>query len=316
VSTRVALSAAPPARAPWSHLRRLPLWAVVVVAGVAWWLVGFLPWIVASALDGPPLVGAEADAFPAVPLIAGQLGALVTGAFSGGLVAGGVGLAARAGDRRLVAPATFGGMTAVAAIAFLQAGRVIGGSGGFDADRRVVLGLSAIAVLATVAGWAFGSCWIFGRPGLGIGLGALAGVLPFWLGALAVTVINEVSGPGTITSLRGITWAAALVLALAFLTVGVRPLSRPAWWPVVLVVAWLVGPVLTAAGYIEVYLRSGAGLPGTLPEALAATWQVFGQALRPGNRYVLPWVVAVVLAAVVSVVLVRRSARPSEPATA
>lgn len=314
MSTRVALHDAP--LAPWTRLRRLPLWAVVVVAGVAWWFVGFLPWIVASALDGSPLVGAEADAFPAVPLIAGQLGALVTGAFTGGLVAGGVGLAAPAGDRRLAALATFGGMTAVAAIAFVQAGRVIGAPGGFDADRRVVLGLSAIAVVATVAGWVFGSCWIFGRPGLGLGLGALSGVVPFWLGTLAVTVINAVSGPGTITEMRGINWAAALVLALALVVVGVRPLSRLGWWPVVLVVAWLVGPALTAAGYIEVYLRSGAGLPGTLPEALAATWQVFGQALRPGNRYVLPWVVAVVLAAVVSVVLVRRAVRSSEPAAA
>lgn len=314
MSTRVALHDAPPA--PWTRLRRLPLWAVVVVAGVAWWFVGFLPWIVASALDGSPSLGVPEDTFPAVPLIAGQLGALVAGAFTGGLVAGGVGLAAPAADRRLVALATFGGMTAVAAIAFVQAGRVIGAPGGFEGDRRVVLGLSAIAVVATVAGWVLGSCWIFGPPGLGLGLGALSGVVPFWLGTLAVTVINAVSRPGTITELRGINWASALVLALALVVVGVRPLSRLAWWPVVLVVAWLVGPALTAAGYIEVYLRSGAGLPGTLPEALAATWQVFGQALRPGNRYVLPWVVAVVLAAVVSVALVRRAARSSEPAAA
>jgi hypothetical protein len=314
VSTRGALHDAAPALTPWSRLRRLPLWAVVVVAGITWWFVGFLPWIVASALDGSPWVGVTEDTFPAVPLIAGQLGALVAGAFAGGLVAGGVGLAAPAGDRRLVALATFGGMAAVAAIAFLQAGRVMGVPGGFGGDRRVVLGLTAIAVLATVEGWALGSCWIFGRPGLGVGLGALSGVVPAWLGTLAVTVINAMSPTGTITSLRGINWAAALVLAPALVVVGVRPLSRLAWWPVVLVVAWLVVPALTAAGYMEVYLRSGAGLPGTLPEVLAATRQVFGQALLPGNRYVLPWVVAVVLAAVVAVVLARRPARSSGPA--
>ena len=314
MSTRVHLDDTP-ALAPWSRLQRVPLWAVVVVAGVAWWFVGFLPWIVASALDGSPAVGIPAGTFPAVPLIADQLGALVAGAFTGGLVAGGVGLVAPPCDRRLVALATFGGMATVSAIAVVQAGRVIGGAGGFEGDHRVVFGVGAIAGLATAAGWVLGSCWIFGRPGLGVGLGALSGVVPFWLGTLAVAVINAVSPTGTMTSLRGINWAAAIVLALALVVVGVRPLSRLAWWPVVLLVAWFVGPALTAAGYIEVYLRSGAGLPDTLPEALAATWQVFGHALLPGNRYLLPWGVAVVVAAGVAVVLARRSVRPIEAPT-
>jgi hypothetical protein len=197
-------------------------------------------------------------------------------------------------------------MAVVATIALLQAARVMRSGAGFDGDRRVVLALCGIAVLAAVAGWALGSCWMLGRPGAGIGLGALSGVVPFWAGALAVAVINAVAPLGVTAGFGWLNWCAAAVLAVALVVVAVRPPARLAWWPVVLVVAWFVGPALTAAGYMEVYLRSGGGVPRVLPEALAATWQVFGQASLPENRYLLPWGVAVVGAAVIALLLARR----------
>jgi hypothetical protein len=146
---------------------------------------------------------------------------------------------------------------------------------------------------------------MLGRPGAGIGLGALSGVVPFWVGALAIAVIDAVAPLGVTGGLGWLNWCGAAVLALALVVVAVHPPARLAWWPVVLVVAWFVGPALTAAGYIEVYLRSGGGVPRVLPEALAATWQVFGQASLPGNRYLLPWVVALTGAAVMAVVRAR-----------
>ena len=97
----------------------------------------------------------------------------------------------------------------------------------------------------------------------------------------------------------------ALLLVVALVLVGARPLSRLLWWPVVVLGAWLVSPALTAVGYLEQLLRPGYGLPATLPDALAAAWEVLGLALLPEQRDLLPWLAAIAVAAVLVVVLPR-----------
>ncbi|MGY1686055.1 hypothetical protein ACI8AK_10735 [Geodermatophilus sp. SYSU D00867] len=107
-----------------------------------------------------------------------------------------------------------------------------------------------------------------------------------------------VSGLGT-----ALVWLQALLLATALVVVGVRPGARLVLWPVVVLVAWLVGPALTAVAWWEPLLRPGTGLPRTLGDALAGAWQVFGLAASPLGRDRGPWVAAVVLAVFVAVLL-------------
>jgi hypothetical protein len=287
--------------------RRLPLWALVPVAALAWWLVGYLPWLVETALS--PAWSAPSAAVPAA---GASLGTLVFGAVIGGLVAGLLCLSAPAGRRWPAAGFALAGVALALFVVILLASRTVGGNG-FAGDGRVVAGLSAATVLASLVGWFLGACAAFGRPGLGIALGALSALVPSWLLAIVITVLSAIGGssllvgPGWTTATS---WLGACVLAGALVTVGLRPPARAAWWPLVVLVAWFVSPVLTAAGYLEVYLRPGAGLPNSLPDALAATWQVFGQAALPEYRPVLPWLAAVGAAVVVSLLLARaRSGR-------
>jgi hypothetical protein len=281
--------------------RRLPPWVLVPAAALAWWLVGYLPWVVETALSP-----AWSRPSAAVPSAGSALGILVFGGLTGGLVAGLLCLSAPPDRRWRAAAFALGGVALALVVVIVLASRTVGGDG-FAGDRRVVMGLSAATVLASLVGWFLGACSAFGRPGLGIALGALSAVVPSWLLALVAAVVSATQesflfGPGWTTATS---WLGACVLAGALVTVGLRPPARAAWWPLVVLVAWFVAPVLTAAGYLEVYLRPGAGLPNSLPDALAATWQVFGQSALPEYRPVVPWLVAVGVAVVASLVLAR-----------
>ncbi|MGY1804021.1 hypothetical protein ACI78T_12170 [Blastococcus sp. SYSU D00922] len=292
----------PPTSTETRAPRRFPLWGLVPVAALTWWLVGFLPWIVENALmPGWSAPGAG------VPSAGAPLGTLAFGALTGGVAAGLLCLVAPPGRRWTAAAFALGGVALALVVVVLLASRTVGGDG-FDGDPRVVAGLSAATVLAALVGWFLGACPAFGRPGLGVALGVLSALVPSWLLALvsaAALATREtfLFGPGWTTATS---WAGAAVLAVALVTVGLQPPARAAWWPLVVLPAWFVAPVLTAAGYLEVYVRPGGGLPGSLPDALAATWQVFGQSALPAHRPVLPWVVAVVLAVAVALVLARR----------
>src|SRR4051812_24401519 len=181
----------------------------------------------------------------------------------------------------------------------------------FSSDRLVVIGLCVVVVVGTLGGWALGSAAAFGRSGTGLALAVLAGAVPAWLSSLAVLAVD------TSTSYAGLTvvgriagWAGAAVLVLALVTVGARPTSRLAWWPLLLLAAWFVSPLLTAAAYLEPLLRPGMGLPGTLTDSLAAAWQVFWAASSPAQRDLLPWFAVLVVAAFVAF-LRANLARPS-----
>jgi hypothetical protein len=290
--------------------RLLPPWALVPAAALAWWLVGFLPWIVESALSP-----AWSTPSAAVPSAGSSLGILVFGGLTGGLVAGLLCLSAPPGCRWRASAFALGGVALSLVVVIVLASRTVGDDG-FDGDPRVVAGLSAATVLASLAGWFLGACSAFGRPGLGVALGVLSTLAPSWLLGIVGPVASAASGRSILFGPEWATatsWVGACLLAVALVTVGLQPPSRAVWWALVVLVAWFVAPVLTAAGYLEVYLRPGAGLPNSLPDALAATWQVFGQAALPVHRPVLPWVVAVVVAVVAALVLRRRPAGPVAP---
>jgi hypothetical protein len=283
-------------RGALSHAR-LPVWSLVPLAAVAWWAVGFLPWL-AGGMRAVPIGGRVP-----LPLSPSLLSSLVLGALVGGVAAGLLCLAAP--RRRLATLATLGGLLATVVVVLGVSVSVVRGDApdSFSSDGLVVSGLCAVVAVVSLGGWVLGSAAAFGRLGTGVALAVLAGALPSWLSSLAVLAVD------TSTSYVGLTvvgriavWTAAAVLVLALVTVGVRPPARLAWWPLLLLVAWFVSPLLTAAAYLEPLLRPGTGLPGTLPDSLAGAWQVFWLSAQPLQRDLLPWFAALVVAGFVAFV--------------
>jgi hypothetical protein len=266
----------------------------VPVAALAWWVVGYLPWL----LDG---VGRAAPL--ALPLRAALLTALVLGAVAGGVLAGLAGLLARPGSRGRAVLATGCGTALAVGACLAQSVAAAGRGSGFDADGRVLTALCAVVVGAGAPAWAIGSLAVLVRPAAGVALALAAGVLPGWLTSvvLAVLPFAALGAAGTVA-----VWLQAAALAAALVVVGVRPRLRLALWPVVLLVTWFVGPALTAVTYLEPYLRPGAGLPRGLGDALAGAGQVFWLASSPQGRPLLPWAAAVVGAAFVAALLAGR----------
>ncbi|WP_448623716.1 hypothetical protein [Geodermatophilus sp. URMC 64] len=194
-------------------------------------------------------------------------------------------------------------MAAALAVALADSAATLMGESpdAFSGDGLVVGGLCAVVVAVALVGWGLGSAAASGRPALALGLAVLAGATPSWLSSVLLPFVDTSrSYVGVDVVGRVSAWAGAAVLVFALVTAGARPASRLVWWPLAVLAAWFVPPALTAAGYLEQLLRPGTGLPGTLPDSLAAAWQVFGLASSPTQRDLLPWVVALVVAAFVA----------------
>ena len=280
---------------------RLPVLALTPMAGAAWWLVGFLPWIaggmsrpVGSSYSGQKVVHL------AVPLFAESLSLLAIDAVLGGIVAGLLARAAR-GRLRVRAAAVTVGVAVAVVLTLIQSRHAIGAgrTDSFAADSRVLDGLCFLVVVGAASGVALGLLGNSGTLGLGVAAGAVAGSAPVWL----ISLFNGAVGAdqGLFRLLTEISqWTGAALLALALFTIGHRPKSRALAWPLVVVFVWLVGPTVTALTYLGQLLRSGAGLPASLPEHLSATIQVWTEASSPAARPLIPWVTAAIVAVALS----------------
>lgn len=274
-ATGSATADPPPRPAAPARSGPLPALALLPLAAAAWWVGGFLWWLLASARRG------DAGGETALPFAASSLSGLVLGGLAGGVAAG---LLARLTDRRgrgLAAPA--GGVALAVLVTLVQSSAAVreAAAGTFAADPVVLTGLTAVTVGAAAAGWGAGSLALLGRGGLAPALGVLAGLTPSWVSS----VVFAVTGPEAAPAVgRAATWSGAALLALALVVAGLRPPARLLWWPPVVGLAWFAGPALTATAYLEPVLRPGAGLPGTLVDALSGAWQVFGLAAGPGAR--------------------------------
>jgi len=280
----------------------VPAAALVPLAAMVWWAVGYLPWLAAEL--GGSFAGSQSpggagvgDARLAVPLTAPSMSLLVLGALVGGVVAGMLGLVARPGHRLRSAMATLTGVGVSVTVAGGQA--VLAAStaapGAFASDPLVLAGLCVVLGLTALLGWAFGACATLGRPGAGMALAVLAGAAPAWLSSS----LTQLTGSSPLGQLGAggttIVWLGGAVLGIALAVIGVRPPSRLIWWPVALLLAWMVGPVLTAVAYLEQLIRPGAGVPRFLIEAVQADVQVLGSAAALGARSLAPWVAAIAI---------------------
>jgi hypothetical protein len=267
----------------------------------AWWLVGYLRWIAGG------MRMAQVGGRVVLPLAPALLSLLVLGALVGGLAAG---LLCRTAARpRLATLATLGGVVLALVVTLVFAVTTVRGDDPVSSptDGLAVFAVCAVVVVVSLAAWALASAAAFGEVGTGVALALLAGALAPWLSSLGLWLVDTSTSYAGVALLGRIAmWASAALLALALIRVGLRPPVRLAWWPVLLLAAWFVGPLLTAAAYLEPLLRPGMGLPGTLPDSLSAAWQVFWLSASPDQRDLLPWLAAVVAAVGVSVFLDQR----------
>lgn len=300
------MTAVPDTEAPErTGLRALPPLALVPLAALAWWVVGFLPWLLDGAtLDVPAEIRVSAAA---LPLFAGNLSTLVLGAGLGGLAAG---LTTRlvTGSHVVRAAACAAGVALALVVTLLQSRSGITGD---INDSRVTNGLTIIAIVVTVAGLGVGLLCLTGRVGLGLSLAAVAGAAPVWL--MKVLAALGVSSMGAVQNADELSrWVGAAVLAAALVIIGLRLPVRAMVWIGAILLAWCISPTITAAGYAEVFIRPGLG--GFWGDHLSATMDVWQQALSVDMRPLTPWITAIVVAAAMSLWLASRSRQPrSEP---
>lgn len=289
--------------------RGLPVASLVPLSAVAWWVIGFLPWLLSglngSGLDTRRGVGATALA---VPLTVADLGALVQGSALGGLLAGSLCLLARPASRGLVIAATFSGTAIASAVAITVSAMTILQDGGVAGYGMVLGPVCLVAAFWTLVGWGVGAAAVLGRPGLSITLAALAGFGSAWLTSVLLQILPvEPYDMAWVSELA--TWVGAAVLAVALVVLGWRPGWRVALWPVVVLIPWLIGAGLTATEYLAHGLNSRIASLNRLPDTIDGSIDVFWLASLPDTRPVLPWLVAIAVGIVGTILLSRSPAR-------
>lgn len=280
---------------------QLPTLALIPLAAVAWWIVGFLPWVAGGfGSSAFRQTSGLTIRWLAIPMFTGDIGGLVLGAGTGGLLVGLVALLGRDGPLRSAVGATAGGLVGMIIVLIVTRAQLGDGNSaqGFSTDSRVVNGLTLVVIVMTAIGTLVGLLGLTGSLGLGVALAGLAGAAGVW----TVKVLLAV-GPNDAGAYRGFTdvghWTGAALLALALVTLGARPTGRLAAWPVAVLLAWFVAPTVTASSYIQVLLRPGYGLPDQLGDTISAAAQVWRSASSPGERSLTPWIAAVLVAAAI-----------------
>ena len=275
---------------------------MVVLSAVLFWVVGFLPWVLAGfsltvAQAHGPAAG-TAGVRLAVPLVVTRLPELVASALVAGVLAGLVPIAFPRLSRLLGVVVTGSIVLATTSVVLVVSRRALEqrASAQFAADERVVQGLVLTVVCAAVLGLAVGLAATIRHGLVAVAAGLVAAALPVWLAALPVLA------PGSgVQLLAGVALAVGLVVSV----------HRTRWavllWPVGLGLAWLGVPLAAAAGYGATHLRpsSGAGFVSLLRGAVDAA----AGALGPDAQTWWPWAIAVVLA-VASLVVARARRRP------
>lgn len=268
--------------------RGLPTLLLMPIAAVAWWVVGFLPWIVGGLAYFP-----SGGPRTAIPMIAGSMSVLVVGGGLGGIVSGAVTLLGRGRWVLRLLAVVVGVAVAVAATLAQSLSTLHDPSpSNMSADDRVLAGLTAVVVAMTLVGLVWGLLVLAGPVGQGIALAGVAGVAPAWVADLV-----DASGTDGGDVYR---WIGVALLAAGLVRIGLRPLVRLVWWPVAVVLAWLVGPTVTASSYLEQALRPGTSWSEIIDFHLPAWWDVWKAAASLDARPLTPWIAAIVAALIVA----------------
>jgi hypothetical protein len=287
---------------------RIPFLALglVLLAVLATWLFGHLPWVLDGFRNPEDRTGATSgDGLSAIrlviPLIAGDLTALVAFTAVGSIGATLLPLAFPDLPRSLAV--VLAGLTLAVTMLVLtltaRAAISTHAADGFAGDERVLDGLVVGVFLVTACAGLLGCLASFQIGLLPLAVAVLVGQLPVWIGEL-----------GTDTGLNDAAYrVAALVLLAAAFVISVRRTVR--WvvlWPVALALVWIAAPLQIATRGMQDRLRPGAGLSSDdIPDVLANGRELFGATLWHAHQTWWPGVVAAAIA-VVWVVGRRRSA--------
>ncbi|MVA74995.1 hypothetical protein GC722_02975 [Auraticoccus sp. F435] len=255
-----------------------------VLAGVAGFALGLLPWLVTGLrlpLQNLWAVEVLPEQMPRVLLPFSQyaltliLGLVVSGAAAVGLVA----RLGRGGRPRVALLAGVGWFVA-AVFAAGQTGETV--SRGLADDPRADLYLTALLAttgVAIVLGMVVLALIALASPaGASIGgaFGALAAGV--WLDALVVP-FGSIGSDWQTTLLGGARWVPAVLVGAVLAWCGVHGVGRVVAWVVDLLLLWVVPAGLTAVSYAT----GSRVLLGQPAEAVAAGLQVFAAALTPAG---------------------------------
>lgn len=223
----------------------LPLPAIAALAGVAWWVIGYLPWVITGFDGSPDLYSLDADYHTALPLHGYGARLMFEYGLFGGICASAVGLVS-GGRRTATYIATLIGMASAILVTLLQSYVAVQMA---EAPLRgtdpLTLGVLAVACISgSLSGWALAWVATLGRAWLGIVISVLSGTAPWWiidLGIQCANTLSRISG-GTL-DLRSLAdealpWSWLVLLAIALIIIGARPPSRLMLWPVAVLISW------------------------------------------------------------------------------
>lgn len=278
---------------------------LVPLAAVLWWAVGFLPWLLSGFHDevrasDPALETGVGERLLAVPLITMHLTDLALGGVVGGLVAGLLGLLCVRRGR--AAARTAVGATLGLVAALLVTHQQLAGAGDllFAQEPKVVAALAAVLGVSTLLGWLLGVLATGRETVLAVAVAVLAGAST----PLIATVLHATHTDVTLLAWvpNAPSWLGAVALAVALGVVGVSPLTRLLWWPVVFGAAYVVWPVLCGLSHLAPQLRPGIS-PGAVPALIGQAMHSAGHALLPSERLMLPWGMALGVGLMIAIVI-------------
>ena len=280
---------------------RISAWWVLLISAAAWWLCGFLPWLLQALYEVTGLVGGPAvggAGFLPLPYTADDaVAGLVVMALIGGLLGGataGIPASARAG----AAAAIVGTGLAMAAT---------GGTSWWLAMRGSVPGDGAPFGMLVITG-------VAGSVGLAAGLLTALGPAPLRGLALALPVVL-VDGwlwgllPGNAVSPTGTWWLFAVALGVAFgLAVDSKPIELLGWLPAAAVV-WVLQAAWPALLAVQENIWPGSELTENPLVAADIVWdELASAAIVPEGHQLGAWVVALLLGATIAALRLSREA--------
>lgn len=280
---------------------RISAWWVLLISAVAWWICGFLPWLlqalyeVTGISEASPADGAS---FVPLPFTAGEpLVGLVVMALIGGLL-GGVTAGMPASARAGAGAALTGTLLSMAATCGISWWLAMRESVPGDAAP---LGMLVITVAAGVFGLGAGLLTALGpAPLRGVALALPVVLLDGWLWGLV---------PGNQVSPHGTWWLFAVALGIAFgLAVDSKPIELLGWLPAAGVV-W----VLQAAGPALLAVQENVWPGSALTEDPLSAARIIGSELASAavvsdGHQLGAWVVALLLGAAIAALRLSREA--------
>lgn len=280
---------------------RVSPWWVLLISAVAWWVGGFLPWLLQALYVVTGISEAATAAgggFLPLPFVADDavVGLAVMALFGGllGGVAAGLPASARAG----AGAALTGTLVAMAATVGVSWWLSMRGSVPGDA---VPLGMVVITGVAGAVGLAAGLLTVLGPAALrGLTLALPVVLLDGWLWGLL---------PGNLVSPTGTWWIFAVALGIAFgLAVDTKPIELLGWLPAAGVV-WVLqaaGPALMA---VQENIWPGSALTADpLSAAGIVVDELASAAVVSDGHQLGAWVVALLLGATIAALRLSREA--------